>query len=704
MKPSKKLFLFCACICTTFFSVQAQKSTDLADHTCRLQTDSKSVFLSKPFVHPGLAQSQEDLDFMREKVLKGEEPWKTAFANLEEKTSLDFVPKAVSFIYEGVGRSNSVGGRDFARSSIAAYNHALMWYITKNKEHAEKAVEIMNAWSAKLRSFDGNDAKLNVGLNGHFILNAAEIIKYTYPEWKEKDIEQFKRMVLTVLYPTIKDFFPEANGNWDASMINTMLCIGVFVDNHEIFNRAVDFYYWGIRNSGITKYVYPGGQCQEATRDWDHVQLGLGEYAKAAQTALTQGLDFYSVAQDRLAYGFEQASKMMLGTDINIYGILSKRRMDIYKDIYEPVYAYYKNVKGMELPYTREVLSNHTRPVFSVGTLTGIKKFTPLSNEPLKTLPVLDFLSPTQTGAIDKPTKEIPNNAVVINPGESIQDAIDKNKGNGKTIVLAKGVHTLRTSLKIYSGTNLCGYGKESILILSPEMRAETITNGEDNLSNVTIRDILIEGATRAVDGEDPNQSRRGRAYMSAPNREGIIIRSEKGGEISNLLFENVTIQNFTKNGVLIVGASNVKINSCDFSDNGASVVPGAGLQHNLNLLYVTSCEITNSRFVASPYGNGVFITMSRNILLNGNEMSRNKLSGIYCADSENITITDNLAEGNEEDGISIDAMMSGCKQVTIQDNLSQNNSRYGIMNNRAKDLKKSNNTLLFNKGDLLNK
>ena len=121
------------------------------DPAKRPRTSSKNVLASKPFVHPGLAQNQEDLDFMREKVLKGEEPWKTAFENLKKRTSLDFVPNAVSFIYEGAGRSNSVGGRDFARSSIAAYNLALMWYITKDKAYAEKTVEIMNAWSAKLQ-------------------------------------------------------------------------------------------------------------------------------------------------------------------------------------------------------------------------------------------------------------------------------------------------------------------------------------------------------------------------------------------------------------------------------------------------------------------------------------------------------------------------------------------------------------------------
>ena len=54
-----------------------------------------------------------------------------------------------------------------------------------------------------------------------------------------------RRMLLDVHYEVIKDFFDWANGNWDASMIQTMLSIGVFVDSDDIFPKS----------SG----VFPGG-------------------------------------------------------------------------------------------------------------------------------------------------------------------------------------------------------------------------------------------------------------------------------------------------------------------------------------------------------------------------------------------------------------------------------------------------------------
>jgi poly(3-hydroxybutyrate) depolymerase len=316
----------------------------------------------------------------------------------------------------------------------------------------------------------------------------------------------------------------------------------------------------------------------------------------------------------------------------------------------------------------------------------------------LKTLPETDFLTSAKTGAGDNPTKEIPGNAVGVRAGESIQDAIDNNRGKQATIVLAKGVHKLEAPLKMYSGLTLAGYGKESILFLAPQVHAETIVCGDDSLSDATFRDFLIEGAATVVTNNDPNHDRRNREYMSAPSREGIVLRSEKGGVMKNILFENVTIQNFTKNGLLIVGASNIRIHRCDFSDNGSSVVPGAGLHHNLNLTQVENVNITDSRFDTSPFGSGIEILFGRNVTVTGCEMSRNRLSGIRCSESENIVVERSLTEGNDLDGITIESRMNGCKRVNLRDNLTQSNGRYGIYTGNVAQLNESGNTSRFNR------
>lgn len=420
-------------------------------------------------------------------------------------------------------------------------------------------------------------------------------------------------------------------------------------------------------------------QQRETTRDWGHVQLGIGEFAKAAQTADTQGLDFYSVADDRLAQGFEYTARFMLGEHIDLFGVFTDRDNDKFRDIYESIYQHYKNTKGLLLPYTEKAIKQHTRPKSSVGFLTAAKA--PLPNAPAKTSLYTGFdkfLKPTVIGALKGKSKKLPANSIFVKPGESIQEAIDSNQKSGKWIILEAGVHTLKAPLKIYSGTLLAGQGRETIIFPAPQTET-AIINGEDILSDVTIRDLLIEGATKVIENADPNHDRRSRSYMNAPSREGIIFKSKEKDGIQNITFENITVQNFTKNGVAIVGGKNIRINQCDFSDNGASVVPGAGFHHNLHLSYITNCDITSSRFDTSPYGNGINATFCQNVKVINSEMARNGLSGIRCAESSQITINNSLAEGNNEHGIFIEKQMNPCKDITIHQNTVQNNRYCGI-------------------------
>lgn len=664
----KRIFLLAYLLCTLIYGIAAQSAII-----------SQPEFQTKAFIHPGMAQSRQDLDYMREMVLKDIQPWKTAFYNLKKNTSLHFIPKPFTEISVGPYGANSIGGKEFSESAEAAYNHALMWYITKDKAYAHKAIEILNAWSYTLRGFDANNAKLNVGLFGYHYLNAAEILKHTDSGWASKDMKQFTQMVLTVLYPTIKDFFTEANGNWDASIISTIMCIGIFTDNSEIFNRAVERFYRGEGNSGITRYLYPGGQCQETTRDWGHVQLGIGEFAKAAQTAYTQGLDFYSVGNDRLAQGFEYTARFMLGEPIDLFGVFTDRDNDKFRDIYESIYQHYKNAKGTLLPNTEKAIKQHTRSESSTGILTATR--VPASAVPSQYSIFAGsnkFLKPTETGALKGKSKELPVGSIHVKPGESIQEAVNSNKGSGKWIILEAGVHTLEAPLKIYSGTLLAGRGRETIIFPSPQTES-AIINAENSLSDVTIRDLLIEGASKVIENADPNHDRRSRSYMNAPSREGLIFKSTGKNGIQNILFENITVQNFTKSGVTIVGGKNILVNQCDFSDNGASVVPGAGFHHNLHLSYITNCDITRSRFDTSPYGNGLSITFCQNMKVSNSEMARNGLSGIRCAESAQISISNSLAEGNNVNGIFIEKQMNNCKDITIHQNTIQNNRYYGI-------------------------
>jgi hypothetical protein len=67
-------------------------------------------------------------------------------------------------------------------------------------------------------------------------------------------------------------------------------------------------------------------------------------------------------------------------------------------------------------------------------------------------------------------------------------------------------------------------------------------------------------------------------------------------------------VRNCTYNGVFISGASNVDFTKCDFTENGAGVVPGPKLQHNLLLTHCVNVNVRDSRLDTSPYGSGIAI------------------------------------------------------------------------------------------------
>jgi hypothetical protein len=675
------------------------------------------------FVHPGLLQTRQNLAFMKQKVAAGEEPWKTAWSNLceERYSSLDFQAKPVAHVVRGPYGRPSLGDRELTESANAAYSQALQWVVTGDKIHAQKAIEILNAWSGTLWDFEDNDAKLLAGWTGHALCNAAEILRYTDSGWQDKDVAQFKRMLLTVYDPLIKDYFPEANGNWDAAMMDTTLGIGIFCNDRAIFDRAVNHFLRGEGNAGITKYVYSSGQCEESTRDQSHTQLGLGELAQACQIAWNQKVDLYGAADHRLALGIEYTARYLLGDDVPAYGTISPQGRDHFSDIYEGVYQHYHFVKGLAMPYAERAIAK-TRAGKSWSALTMYRG--PLAKPPVSIIQLRVSRFAPGAGALAAPTAPLPENVFKVASGESVQAALDANT-NGGWVLLGKGVFVLSAPLRVPSGVTLAGQGLDTILILDPKLTTDhagtTLVNADENLHDVTLRDFVVEGGTtlraptNAAPGydyvsgtgsdavtlhpltRDPNQDRRQRSFSMAPSRAGIIFNAQHEGQMRNLRFEHVTVRDCTHDGVAICGAAQVSVIACDFSDNGSRVVPGPGLQDNLLLSHVTGCRISDNRLDTSPWGNGLELSFGTDVTITNNETARNARNGIHVTESRNVYICGNLSEGNDCDGIRSDALMDGCREVEISGNLSRNNGRSGIKMDHAGDGWVTNNSVWDN-------
>ena len=322
----------------------------------------------KPFVHPGLLHSSEEIAFVKEQLAAGKEPWKSAWQQLEaaEIASLSYSPEPRAKVVRGARNRPDLGSSQMSADSSAAYTHSLQWTLTGKTAHAEKAIEILNGWSFTLESVSGHDAMLLIGMDGVKFCNAAELLRYTGAKWMTEDQKRFEQMLREVFYPVIKDFNPTANGNWDASMIQTMLAMGVYLDDREMFDRAVDQFLRGEGNGAVEKYLNDFGECQESGRDQLHVQMGLGFLGNACEMAWKQGVDLYGAADNRLALGFEYTSRYNLGEDVRYepyrsvegryyYPKISKRGRGRFRPIYERILNHYQSRIGLKLPYSEKV-------------------------------------------------------------------------------------------------------------------------------------------------------------------------------------------------------------------------------------------------------------------------------------------------------------------------------------------------------------
>ena len=168
------------------------------------------------FSHPGMLHNSADLELVRQKVNNGEEPWKSAYADLQnsDMASLNWVAKPVDNVVVGYYSLPNIGGTAFWNDGDAAYSLTLRWYISQDKAYAEKAIEILNAWSSTMDSITHDNRKWHLGTGGITFLNAAEIIRHTYKGWKKKDQQAFENLVLNFWFPVLEPFQPDFNGNW----------------------------------------------------------------------------------------------------------------------------------------------------------------------------------------------------------------------------------------------------------------------------------------------------------------------------------------------------------------------------------------------------------------------------------------------------------------------------------------------------------
>jgi hypothetical protein len=332
------------------------------------------------FKHPGVLVDRRGLDFLKAKVAAGAQPWKGALdkAKASRFGVLTYAPTPFAVVDCGPYSNPSVGCGEEQRDAIAAYTHALLWYVTGDAAYAKKSIEIMNAWSAVLKDHTNSNAPLQSAWTASVFPRAAEIIRHTYDGWAPADVERFGAMLKNVYLPKVIKG-SGGNGNWELSMTEAAMGIGVFLDDQATFDKAVAMWkrrvpsYIYLESDGPQPVPPPAGNKdlislwygqdmfvsglgQETCRDYGHLTGGFAAMVNAAETAHIQGVDLFALEAKRLVAGFEFNAQYLDGVPVPAW--LCKGALELQtNDTWEIGYNALANRLGVAMPHTKAVIT-----------------------------------------------------------------------------------------------------------------------------------------------------------------------------------------------------------------------------------------------------------------------------------------------------------------------------------------------------------
>ncbi|MDF0748631.1 alginate lyase family protein [Marinobacter sp. 71-i] len=376
-------------------SADGSNSLNSGSSGCRIADSiSPDIEARTSFLHPGLLNTAADFERMRQKIDEGAEPWASGWAALTSSYAYSLSQPLRPT--EEVTRPGNVASMIIDMQQTYAY--ALVWKITGDTRYGDKAVEYLDAWSSTMTSLTGNaDRFLASGLYGCQWACAGEIMR-TYDGWSPEGLARFQGMLSDIFLPMCRQFLREHNGtewtkitnywaNWDLANMCGMLAIGVFCDDAEAYNEAIEYFTSGRGNGAIdhaVQFVHPGhlGQWQESARDQGHTTLGIALIGCFCEMAWNQGDDLYSHRNNRVLAAAEYVAAMnhrlpsgefpelpfapfrnVHGTSGEISGIGRPHG----RAFWEVIYNHYVNRLGLSAPWVSRMVERHRPEGISRG-------------------------------------------------------------------------------------------------------------------------------------------------------------------------------------------------------------------------------------------------------------------------------------------------------------------------------------------------
>ncbi|MGJ3699803.1 discoidin domain-containing protein [Variovorax sp. AFSI2.2] len=249
--------------------------------------------------HPGVGLTLSDLQTLKAYVDQGREPWKSGYEQMANSPM-----SRLSYERYGpfakVSRAPHENLQAWRNDMVAIWNLSRMWYFTRDDRYADKAREMLLAWATTHVEFSGRESMLDLGDYAMQFVGGAEILRATWPGWKEADTATVKKYFKNVLMPAANPYGESSYGaaNKGALALVALGLMAIYNDDIETLDKVVyqtrTLAHIGLRNSNDI------GMLGDSLRDQGHAYGQLASLTTLAEALWSQGIDIYSDLDNRL--------------------------------------------------------------------------------------------------------------------------------------------------------------------------------------------------------------------------------------------------------------------------------------------------------------------------------------------------------------------------------------------------------------------
>lgn len=252
------------------------------------------------YTHPGVPLTLDDLNTLKANL--NSDPWKSGYAALQAdgRSSLSYTMQGpfaqVARNLNGTGTDINLG--QWRNDMQAVFNLSLMWQFTGNADYAQKARDIIIAWANTQTSFEGYEASFDLGDYAHCYAGGTDILRGTWSGWTTADTNLVKAYFANVFWPNCSVPLPVGSGSQGMEGLTAAVAIAAFNDDTTKFNQVLAAFL-NDADAGL-RDTLSNGQVGDTGRDQGHTSLYVYDLAFIAEVFWKQGVDVYSVMDNRI--------------------------------------------------------------------------------------------------------------------------------------------------------------------------------------------------------------------------------------------------------------------------------------------------------------------------------------------------------------------------------------------------------------------